>query len=225
MPKITPDIFPGEIFGSWEVLSNLPTKKEKYYECRCICGTVKNVSKSNLRLGKSLSCGKGDCKTKTITHGKSDHPLYGVWSGIKKRVKNPTGANVCYSGVSMCDEWTDFESFYNWAMLNGYEEGLSIDRIDYAGNYEPQNCRWTTKLVQSQNRRGHMHAEVPYKGVFKAKPRNGEVIYKGTGKAPYYFIVIFDGKRYQKWGFTTPEEAYEARCQFIEENFKGWVIP
>ena len=61
--------------------------------------------------------------------------------------------------------------------------------------------------------------------VFKAKPRNGERIYKGTGKAPYYFIVTYNGNRYQKWGYESAEAAYQAKCQFIDEHFKGLVKP
>ena len=69
-------------------------------------------------------------------------------------------------GIKMCDEWINNpQSFYDWAMNNGYEEGLSIDRIDVNGNYEPSNCRWVTKEVQDNNRRNNR--KITYKGETK----------------------------------------------------------
>ena len=66
-------------------------------------------------------------------------------------------------GIQVCDEWKDdFKSFYDWAMNNGYEEHLTIDRINNNGNYEPGNCRWVTNIVQANNSR-HNHC-VTYKG-------------------------------------------------------------
>lgn len=225
MPKKIPDLIIGTQYGDWTLLNEIARNHEKYYLCRCACGIEKPVSKSNLRLGKSKSCNKGACKSLATTHGKTNHPLYSVWQGIKSRLADPTGNNECYAGVLMCPEWQDFTAFYDWAINAGYSEGLSIDRIESNGMYSPSNCRWVDATVQAQNRRGHRKAEIAYKGVFRAKPRNGEVKYKGTGKSPYYYIVTYKGKRYQDWGYSSPEAAYRAKCKFIEENFKGLVYP
>lgn len=63
-------------------------------------------------------------------------------------------------GISVCAEWSnDFESFYKWSVLNGYKKGLSIDRIDTNGNYEPSNCRWATAKEQIRNRRNTRFVE------------------------------------------------------------------
>ena len=155
------------------------------------------------------------------THGLRGSKLYSVWCGIKRRLRNPTGKNSCYVGIAMCKEWDDFQVFHTWAMDNGYTEHVSIDRIDRAWDYTPANCRWVDAVVQSQNRSKHASKHLP-KGVYESKPR-GERKYLGTGKAPYYWIVIYKGSRYQKWGFQTPEEAYDSRKQFIEDNFNGLV--
>ena len=224
MPKIVPDIEIGTRYGDWVILEEIPKMREKYYVCRCKCGTEKQVSKSNLRLGKSASCNKGSCKGLSITHGKTDHPLYKIWCSIKGRLKNPTGRNECYCGISLAPEWDDFVSFFDWAMKAGYTQGLSIDRIDRFGDYTPNNCRWVDAVVQSQNRSKWKIKDLP-KGVFKTKPRNGEVIYAGTGKAPYYYRFSYKGKSHQAWGFSTPEEAYQAKCDFIRQNYAGLVYP
>lgn len=173
----------------------------------------------------NITVPKTDKKHHSETHGMTNTKLYGVWCNIKYRLNNPTGKNKCYEGITLCSEWEDFQSFYDWSINNGYKEKLTIDRIDSTKGYEPSNCRWVDSTVQSQNRRKHTTKEegLP-KGVYKTKPRNGTVKYKATGKAPYYWIVIYKGKRHQKWGFSTPEEAYVDRCEFIKENYDGLVF-
>ena len=223
MAKVTPDLEVGSMYGNWKILEYVPQPREKYYKVECTCGTVKLVSKSNLVLGKSKSCNKGICKKSYKSHGLTNSPLYKIWCGIKHRIKNPTGNNSCYEGISMCTSWNDFKNFYDWALQSGYKTGLSIDRIDSTKGYSPENCRWTTDVVQSQNRRKHKSKELP-KGVYYSKPRS-EPKYQGAGKAPYYWIVIYMGKRHQKWGFESPEEAYRDRLQFIKDNYDGLVYP
>ena len=97
-------------------------------------------------------------------HGLSDTRLYHCWVAIKQRTGNPSNdayPNYGGRGIKMCPEWeSDFMSFYTWAMANGYEEDLTIDRIDVDGNYEPTNCRWITKKEQSLNRRNSRHITI-----------------------------------------------------------------
>ena len=81
--------------------------------------------------------------------------VYNVWSAINERCRNPKSigyARYGGRGISVCAEWRDAKTFIAWALANGYAEGLEIDRIDNDGNYEPSNCRWTTRYEQLRNR-------------------------------------------------------------------------
>lgn len=103
-----------------------------------------------------------------ITHGGTGTRLYAIWSTMKQRTTNPNTVNYeLYGGkgISVCSDWEDFQVFRNWAMANGYADGLTIDRIDGAGNYCPDNCRWVSMMVQ-QNNRCNNHS-ITYKGQTK----------------------------------------------------------
>ena len=97
---------------------------------------------------------------------KIDNRLYRLWLGIKYRCYHKKFEKYKYyggRGIKVCDEWLNsFESFENWAQQNGYNDNLTIDRIDVNGNYEPSNCRWTTQEVQQNNKRNNHYIE--YKG-------------------------------------------------------------
>jgi len=84
---------------------------------------------------------------------------------MKQRCKNKNSSYYHIyggKGVSVCNEWEDFESFFKWAMESGYKEGLTIDRINSDGNYEPSNCRWATQKEQ-QNNKSNNHV-ITYNG-------------------------------------------------------------
>ena len=85
----------------------------------------------------------------TVTHKK----LYHVWHAMKKRCKNPNNMNYGGRGITFCSEWEKAENFCEWALNNGYHEGLELDRIDVNGNYCPENCRWVDRKTNAQNQR------------------------------------------------------------------------
>ena len=102
-------------------------------------------------------------------HGMKHTRIYQIWCGIKKRCYNENSKNFPQygeKGVAVCEEWkNDFLSFYDWCIENGYNENLTIDRIDVKGNYEPSNCRWITHAEQQRNRTNNIYLE--YNGETK----------------------------------------------------------
>ena len=152
----------GQKFGRLTVLKFIGTNKNRnsLWECKCDCGKSVIVQKTNLISGNTKSCGCLNMERKT-KHNKSKSRLFRVWEGIKQRCLNPNSSeykNYGGRGIGICDEWLDFETFYEWATNNGFIEDVSkgqntIDRIDVNRNYEPGNCRFVDMKVQSNNTR------------------------------------------------------------------------
>lgn len=155
----------GQKFGRLTVLEELPERKHntRVYRCKCDCGNIIDVRKDMLKNGNTKSCGCLQREAASVvgknkrTHGKSKTRLYSIYHHIINRCYNKNTRNYQNwggRGIKICDAWlNDFMNFYSWAINNGYHEGLSIDRINVDGNYEPDNCRWATSKEQGNNRR------------------------------------------------------------------------
>lgn len=151
----------GQVFGRLTVLEVAFRKSGKqYWLCRCECGKELATRGTSLVLGIARSCGclKIDMlASQAKTHGHSGQgpsPTYITWRGMKTRCNNPKHRR--YSdyggrGIKVCERWMDFNNFL--ADMGERPEGLTLDRIDPNGNYEPGNCRWATDSVQQTNKR------------------------------------------------------------------------
>lgn len=147
----------GDKFGRLTVAEFVGIKNHKgFWKCTCDCGLTVTVAGGNLRSGNTKSCGclHRELVTRTgkqnTKHGEShDHRtrLYTIWLGMRARCNRPT--HHAYSlyggkGVKVCEEWSEYPAFKEWAIANGYADNLSIDRIDPSKGYSPDNCQWLT---------------------------------------------------------------------------------
>ncbi len=156
----------GRVFNNWTVISD-PIYKDgrTYYECECSCSkkTRKIVRSDQLKNNSSRGCG---CYK--IKHGKAYDRIYRIWYGMNRRCS--VESESCYYrygelGISVCDEWSwnnknGLDNFYKWALENGYEDSLTIERKNVYGNYEESNCCWITMFEQANNKRDTIKIEI-----------------------------------------------------------------
>lgn len=110
-------------------------------------------------------------------HGLSHHPLNKIWRSMRRRCNNQSSSSYQQyggRGISVCDEWDNFETFYYWAISNGWIEGLSIDRIDNNRGYSPDNCRFASVKEQARNRTNNVSITV--NGITKLQIEWAEIL-------------------------------------------------
>ena len=138
----------GARFGRLKVLSFAykGNNYNSFWNCKCDCGNNVVVNGKHLREGGTKSCGclqKEKAKATNTKHGLRRSRLYRVWRNILNRCMLETNArygDYGGRGIKVCAEWQQFENFYKWAIKSGYNDNLTIDRIDNNGDYAPNNC-------------------------------------------------------------------------------------
>lgn len=153
----------GREFGRWTIISEKERSgKLRTFLCKCTCGTLSIIRLVDLSSGHSKSCGclkREVTIQRNITHGLCLDPiskhLFSVWRNMMLRCFNPQSRQYKWwgeRGITVCSVWQDPVAFVQWGRIN-YKPGLTLDRKDNNGNYEPGNCTWITMKEQARNRR------------------------------------------------------------------------
>lgn len=158
----------GQTFGRLTVVSRAENSNggKARWLCKCECGNDCIVHASALRSGNTKSCGCLRAEIshdRVVTHGMSRTSLFHVWRAMKDRCLNPNNRsykNYGGKGVRVCDEWLDSTTFFDWARSSGYEDGLTIERIDVNGDYCPENCKWIPFAEQARNKTNNLMIEI-----------------------------------------------------------------
>ena len=161
----------GKKFGRLTAIK--PTEKRQcgkvIWLCRCDCGRIAYVTAGHLGSGSIRSCGKCGyrdeaLRDKSLSVKTPKDRLYRILSGMIDRCHNARSTSYKdygARGITVCDEWrNNRKSFVDWALSNGYDKELSIDRIDNDKGYSPENCRWITRAAQQMNKRSNHCVEV-----------------------------------------------------------------
>ncbi len=159
----------GKTSGSLTVLT---IEKDNAYKVKCVCGFI-DIIKADQFI-ESKNCEHEKISIQITTTG----TLHSIWSNMKNRCSNPDVDSYEYygaRGISVCNEWKyNFNIFFDWAFKNGYKEGLSIERINVDGNYEPSNCKWIPLFDQAKNKRNTRYIE--YNGIIKTIPEWAKIL-------------------------------------------------
>lgn len=156
----------GRTYGKLTVLSRkmdgVPKYAKVWWLCKCECDNECIATSGQLQLGSKFSCG---CLLASIRHGGTKIPEYQIWKAMKDRCtneRNPQYHDYGGRGIKVCDRW--LESFPNFLEDMGRRpRGLTLEREDNDGNYEPRNCRWASWTEQRRNTRQNHYLE--YQGV------------------------------------------------------------
>lgn len=131
-------------------------EKSWYWKARCDCGNEKLMSPYAIISGKYVSCGcvRFSIGHDNYKHGETGTRLHTIWGRMIERCSSKDERYKRYSGrgIGVCEEWHNYETFAEWARNSGYQDNLSIERIDNDGNYCPENCKWIEQKYQARNR-------------------------------------------------------------------------
>lgn len=195
----------GERFGRLVIVGRSAKKRQKnaFFWCQCDCGDLHLARWSSLKSGSTKSCGclrRERNKENPVSHGKSDTNTFRVWANMISRCKYPYFQHHYGKGIGVCERWQKFENFL--ADMGERPDGMTLDRINNLLGYYPENCRWATQKLQSQNRNA-----------------KGYTFDKKQGK--WVAQIKRDGIHIQIGKYDSPEEAHQAYIAKRKELDQG----
>lgn len=190
---------------------------KKYFDYECKCGKICSIRLDGIKNKKYPYCQScinsisNSLKDNYHSESKERTRLYTSWASMKHRVKGTTKENRrSYSdkNIEVCTEWLEYLPFKRWALYNGYNDDLTLDRKDNDLGYNPNNCRWANRAVQSANTR-----------VLRANNRSG---YRGVcfvnEKNKYRASIQIKNKSIFIGYFENPIDGAIARDEYIKDN-------
>jgi len=186
-------------------------QKRRYSLYKCFCGNEFKAQNADVKVGHTSSCGCLQIlKTKEskVVHGLTNHRLYSTWHNMIARCYNKIHKKYKYygqRGIVVCERWHDVKNFIE-DMYPTYQEGLTIDRKENDGNYEPDNCRWVSKSIQSSNTRKIRATNTTgFRGIVKSLNK-------------YFSKIRINNKDIYLGTFNTDIEAAKAYDSYIVEH-------
>ena len=207
-------IVAGTVYGQLTILHKEEGHARTTVRTLCSCGTESSKNWYNIKSGRTTSCG---CvgRTTHVKHGNSGKRLYNIWTLMKVRCLKSYATGFKHyggRGITFDPSWDSYEVFKAWALSHGYNDTLTLERVDVNGNYCPSNCIWAPQTTQSANRRKRPRTKHKYTGVGKLPSGSWRSVIQVKGQVIHLGV------------FPSEQQALDVRNKYIMDNHLPHLI-